>query len=266
MIEHHIDIDNRIITGPTFSQNYPSSIKMGTKILTYFDGVKTKAIPLNLLISQPFVYDHYINNDGTQRDITITFCPFSFTTSVFAGKLELSKFVNKHVLVAQYENKLMSLVDGKLFDDPQKPIQRWECEIKLFKDALMTHPDFLLCTNVKKNKNMVDIDFYQNTEPLFPDIITQTVENIHPKTLIYLISYRRELKNGESVPIYKNSILIGKNANHHKPTGFSMTHNGFQNYLEEMEKKVRERSGFIIPMFLCVAQSYYPKHKIVKLY
>jgi len=65
---------------------------------------------------------------------------------------------------------------------------------------------------------------------------------IHPKTLVYVIAYKSSQTNK-----FKNTIIVGVDANFQNISGFDVNESKFQKYFENNKEKINEKFGYIFP-------------------
>jgi len=260
MEKHNTDVNNkqRILKKLIFEQPN-ENINLNEKILSYYDGVNWKIIPLTLLYSYPIIYDKYMEPNGSIIKISIICCPFSLVSVVFSGRYYVSKYVDKHIIVCKNKKKQkVSLIKGNYYDETIiNPFQKFNCEIKTFKDALYMNQDFLYCANPNIIESIININYYTNDEILF-DVDTIIPDMYKKKKLVYLIQYKSN-KSDKT----KYTIIMSKENDIN--LSYNMIDSQINNYLTIMEKKIINRSGIIIPVFWFIAISIFPNSKIVKL-
>lgn len=259
MEKHKLNIIDKIITPNMFHyDNFSENITLKTKIVTYYNGIKWIVVPLDILLSYPIIHDFYYDAENDKKiSITIAVCPFTLAACAFEGEYRASDYVLNSCLVITNNNTYFPIITGNIGDDNK--IKRWELEIKLFRNAISDHPDLeFLILKSKSNHPVLDKTYYVNDKILYKTVYS--TDTFHPKTLVYLVQYKssKTLKD-------KYTILVGHDASSSEPTGYNLKKSKLYDYIEKIEFKLREKSGFMIPLLWFSYKSFFPNAKIVYL-
>jgi hypothetical protein len=242
--------------------NTVPDIELNEVVIAFNDGINWHAIPLKLSNIFPIIHTKFhdlkFNLTSTQ---SIIVCPYSCFAASFDGELIYDNDVvktdkNNMISITDVDKNKIDLISGTIIgkdDDSKHNIKRFEINVMTFRDMvkLYTNIKFLLPTIKKLPKSITKLSNNVNTNDNFV---------IHPKTLVYIIEYKSSKDNG-----YKNSVLIGSDANYDDITGFNINKNGITKYMNVNDKKIRLRSGFIYPIFWFVAKKLFPDAIVVKL-
>lgn len=262
-MKHGLDMKNRFLSENDYSFETDSNIMMKNEILAYHDGIKWKVIPLDLIKKYPVIHDKYYDDvDDTTYPISISLCPFTLSCSVFYGTYTPSEYIiNSSLILTNAQNDLLPIISGSSTDPNgiTSRVKRWECFIKIFRNAITDCPDcvYMKCSDHKFN-DILDPNYYIDTKLAYP--IPKSPDIIHPKTLVYVLQYK-SLKTKEN----KYTILVGKNATTDYPTGYNTKESGVTDYIDKMDFKLSERSVYMMPILWCAWINFFPYSKIVRL-
>lgn len=264
MIKHNLDIGNRYLTTKDYIFDNTGDILMKDEIFAYHDGLSWKIIPLNLLKKYPVIHDQYYDDiSDTTFPITVALCPFTLVCSVFAGLYIPSEYmISSSLILTNSKGDLLPIISGYSTnpDGETHRVKRWECFIKIFRNAITEYPD---CLYLKKNNDtniqyILDSKYYVNNDLLYSAM--KSPDMVHPKTLVYVLQYR-SLKTGND----KYTIIVGKDATIDFPTGYNVKDSGIMEYIDSMHFKLNERSVFIMPILWFSWINFYPYAKIIRL-
>lgn len=247
-------IEERVLKNPHFSQKLPN-IKLNAPILCYYNGTIWNIVPLENFYKYPLIYDTIseINNNKVKLiDITICFCPLSGIGIIYEGR---------YTLLDCIENNCIVLVDkhGLTFPILDVPTRKWELEVKTLRNAISSHPDCQYMDLIDDIDGIINKSYLKNKDIILNPIKFDT--KIHPKTIVHLIQYKSKIINKG----FKYTVIVGQDTTYHKATGYDVRKNGVAEYLHEMDDKIREKFGFITPMFWFASQIFFPKAKIIFL-
>jgi hypothetical protein len=267
MQEHGFNIAKSVIRKRdySFSKNIPANMELKEKIIVYYDGKNWNVIPLNIFYKYHVIYDKYEDSINGDIKISICVCPFTLSCVVFSGKYFPSKYVNNFCLILTDEGNNLLPIYTKNYLDPDGLLystKRYEIEIKLLRNLISEHPDAQYFTIINeeltKKDTIFDINYYSNMNLLFK--FDNKNLDYHPKTLVYVIQYL-SMENQKE----KFTIIVGKNANKETPKGYNTIKSGFKRYLTEMDYRIKNKIGFIIPIFWFAVENIYKNAKIIKL-
>jgi hypothetical protein len=235
--------ENRFIENPTFSSTPMNHSKLSDHVIIYYTGVKWKIIYIKDLLIYPVIFDKYIEKD-TVSDISVTFCPFSFSGVIYFGKYVPAGYTvdNNIVLVSQNDPMYkFSQLTGKPIDDKYtKSIRRVEMIVMKLQTALINYPDCLYFHNDKKDDKLIN-------KLIIPD----EVKSIKSKTLVY----------GLTSTMTRNVMVLvtGKSTEE----SFDLIESGYKKYLNENMDDIRDMGYFIVPCYWYQWISHYPGSKIM---
>lgn len=264
---HNLNLHNAILIPNNYKilDEPPNNLNLNDIVICYFDGLVYKIIPFNIINSFPLLYDTYFDSHNLSFDITIAVCPFTLASSAFKGKFTPTEFVNNSCLVITNNIVTFPIIDPTKFKknknntDYNKKIKRFQVSIKTLRNAFAEYQDCkYIMVQKNKIKPIINPKYYQNYEIPYNHVHSQN--NIHPKTLVYLIQYKSS-KNHTT----KNTIIIGKNATHNKTTGYNIAESGIHKYFENHEDKIIQKFGYIIPLLWFSWNSFFPNSKIIYL-
>lgn len=271
MNKHNIDLSNRILENPIFATYPPKNLKLSDPVLVYHDGNYWKIIPLALLSKYVCIYD-IITEKNKEKNIvanipvTIAFCPFTFTCAIYEDTYFPSEFVlNSSLILKNKYEGLLPIITGILDQDNKNSlVRRWQCDIKLLRNALSDNPDpkFLLSKNDDRNElSPLFSSSYLIDNSLPFKILDENkkIKTYHPKTLVRLVQYI-STKNGLSY-----SIIVGKKSTSETPTGFDTHKSNFDIYFEQMNSKLVDKLGFVMPIFWFACEPFLDNSKVVNL-
>jgi hypothetical protein len=244
-----------IITDPIYLPYPSTTIQLSDNMIVFNNGNKWKVIPLDIMKQFPLVYDKVydkiIGSDSITTDITISFCPISYTTIIYEGNWTISDIKNNNIVIKNKKtNKTINQHPTTI-----SSIRKWEANIFPLRYVLSDHPD---CEHLhfdlnKTNSPKFNIKNYKYLEQKLTDSITNSV--IDPKTLIYGLIYK-----SSKLPDYKYMALVP--SDHTAKTVISPK---LFKYLDSNEQQIREKGGFIVPCLWFVWISLHPTTKIVKI-
>ncbi|AYV78475.1 MAG: hypothetical protein Edafosvirus14_22 [Edafosvirus sp.] len=272
MNKHDLNIETRFIDNPIFNHDPPADLKLKDKVLIYFNGINWKIIPIDFLLKYPLVYDIITETDSEGKivhniPVTVSFCPLTFVSVVYEGTYTPSEYLLNNCLVIKNKtNELLPIITGMKQSNPETSdkihVRRWEADIKLFRNALSDYPDAqYLVTSGHTNNNapIVDNEYINNNEIMYDNITNNIASCFHPKTLVYLIEYKSQQNKN------KYTIIVGKDANTKNVSGYDTAKSGLTPYLENIEGNLRDKVGFILPVFWYAWKPFYNDAKIICL-
>lgn len=231
---------------------FPYPRETNTNILTYIvvfnNGKKWNIIPLDFLKKNPIIYDkiyeHGIKDRMKQQenvatiDISITYCPYTFTLSIFEGKYKIyNKRANDNIILQSIDNKniILEQLTGRSYNiktRQRKTVRRWECYVLTMRESLLYFRDpsyFINTTNKTKSVNV----------------------NIKKLTPIYAIIY-----DSKTLPI----AIINKDDKFNIIKYKTLTM-----YIKEKHSNLVKNLGLVVYTTLETLSKFYKKYDIVKL-
>ena len=250
---HNYNLEDKIITNDKykFTRNPPAKYELRDKVLCYFDGYDRKIIPLSVALAFPIIYDSFFDNDKLS-DLTIAICPFTLAVAAFSGKFQATKKVENSCLIITNGEKAFSIINS--FD---QGVRKFQVDIKILRNVFSEYPDcrYMNLLDTITIKPIVDLDYYTNGRMLFKHIYQN---QLHPKTLVYLILYKSS-KDQKT----KSTIIVGRDANPNKDSGYDMVKSGIQDYLLTYNEKIIQKFGSVIPVLWFAWKSFFPNSKII---
>jgi hypothetical protein len=249
-------------TNYIFSQEFPK-IKLMDPVVSYYNGINWKIIPLDILLSYPVIHDKYtrvIDENQHVIDITLVLCPFTLATCAFEGKFYPTEYVHNSSLVIKNDlNDHVSIISSEIIDgNKERTFKRFEAEIFLFRNAISDHPDALYLKTIGAPLDTIlPGKYYTDNSLIFEP---SYLPKFHPKTLVYLLQYKSS-KTGN----YKYTVIVGKNASKKEISGYNNHDAGYYKYITESQNKITEKNGFIIPMLWFAWKLFFPNAKVIHL-
>lgn len=266
MQKYNKSFSNRILNQSMYKFSSKSNLLLKDKIVAYNNGINWRIVPLDIFLRYPVLHDKYFENDkNIGIPITIAVCPFTLASCVFEGTYYPSEYLlHSSLVLTDIESNLLPIITGHSINpngDSNK-IKRWECKIKIFRNAISDYPDCqFINININLEKSILEDDYYYNNIIEFPNKRNFIDEsNIHPKTLVHILQYKSSKTLSQ-----KNVIIVGSDANPTIPTGFDVRKSGLLDYIKIMEFKLKEKSSFMIPILWFSYKNFYPNAKIIQL-
>ena len=233
------------------SENY----ELEDNVLVYFDGQNWKIIRIVDLLQYPIVHDIYYDGDsGESNDISITFCPFSFSGIVYFGKYFLTGLIkNNNIIIKKNDSNFnIQQLSGKCIDKclERNDVFKNETIILKLRTALESYPDGKYFNNLQKIETLVDLS-YIDRKNIHKD---KSINNhYHPKKLVYgIIS---SMDNKKYVVVLKGD----------KNKSFDFIESGYSNFFEKNQKKFRDKGVFIVPVFWFSWIKMFPNSKVIEI-
>jgi hypothetical protein len=261
MENHNLDLTNRILNRNNFDlkldtdSDYNLELKLRDKIVAYFNGKNWCVVPLSLFLKYPILYDYYYENNE-KKDITVVVCPFTLVACSFEAKLYPTEFTKHGILVLKdIHDNYINLID---FNSTDKTVyKKREVELKVYRNVITQYNDpfFLIL-----NKNFI-------AKPKL-DIIRVNNKNlsktqIYPLSLVHLLIYKSKNTDNHDD---KFTVIIGHNIKKTKVTGFNYQKTFINEYIEEHEQEIFDRSGFIYPILYSAVANLMQHIKIKFVY
>ncbi len=253
-------LSSRVLTPNNYSFTHqPSSdLSLSDLMVCYSDSYNIKAVSLDIMKRYPILHDI------SQKKFSLIVCPYTLMTVSYEylPKKNQNDKLDNNIIISNFENNTLTLsYSTKLFNMYQEHsnsrlfLLRHDVQIKTLKNVFTDHihASYLHLTH----------DFYKTIQrPILNDItdLNDLTKNklIHPKTLIYVITYI-SLTN-----IEKSTIIVGFDANSQKITGFN-SNSKFKKYFEKNKEKIKEKLGYITPMYWSASQQFYKKSPVIFL-
>lgn len=263
MQKHNLNLVERILNENNYEYINKSELSLKDNIVSYYNGLNWRIVPLDIFLRYPVIHDRYYEEEDTNGEIlTIALCPFTLACCAFLGKYIPSEYLlNSSLVLTDEQNNLLPIISGYSTnpDNESTKIKRWECFIKIFRNAISDYPD---CQYISLKRELlppiINLNYYRNEDIIYP--INLPNNNIHPKTLIYVVQYKSSKTLND-----KYSIIIGHDANESEPTGYNMKESGLMKYIDLMKFKFSEKSAFMIPQLWFSWFAFYPNAKLIQL-
>lgn len=233
---NHMNIPpNYIIENPKYYHMPPKFVKMDHVVGVYNNGSAWRIIPMDILKSYPIVYDKIDNMDAS-----VTFCPFTFAMVIYKNHYVLDGTLHNHNIVLKNNKRKLIQATGKFLDGSFE-LYKWEFKLMTLRNAMIYYPDSVYLNHELSNKQF-----------------TLKMPLDYPKKVIHGIHYHTNTT--KNISDKKQLAIVGK-----EKYPFDIEQNGTHNYLNKMDEQIREKGGFITPMYLYFWQKLYPETKIINL-
>lgn len=243
---------------PAFVHQPPSNMSLTDMIIVYTDNLNIKIVPLEIMKMYPIIHDNYLDDHGKTIPITITFCPYSYATICYFGKLKLTgEIYNGNVVLTDddtsVKNKIIQLsgkeykngvLTNEIFRRKDVKIMTLRNAISIYQDSIYLNTDKLDKINIKYDDDLPLLN-YINKQPLKTD-----------KTIVYGVEYISSKDNSER----KQSVIVGQNLEH-----YDYKSNGYHKYILKMNEEIKNKQAILIPCFRYVWYAFFPKAKIINL-
>ena len=227
-----------------FVSEVPSDLSLSDNVICYTDGIDIKIVPLDIMKKYPILYDMYNN----KNPISIIVCPFTLSSCIFEGHLNLTNHVENSSIVLEFNSEKFNIVNGS------PTVKRYQVQIKTLRNAFTDHIHAKYFrpkkTNINKISNIVN-DTYYSQNNLNSHVF-------HDKTLVYLILYESSQTHNT-----KCTVIVGSNASKNHPTGYNIHESKVAEYLENNEEKIHEKLGFIMPILWFAYKPFFNDAKII---
>lgn len=263
-MEEDTEMKYRVNDNSEFMPFPPKYMKLQDHVLIYYNGSKWNVIKLEDLLQYPIIYDKYtdnLKNDKIVNDVTISFCPFSFSGVIYFGKwIPTGKIVNNNIVLRQQDNENIEIyqLSGKLLDDINTgkiTIRKIEVIMMKLQTVLSNYPDCLYFHNNNTKSQLVNDQYITNKKIMYSHknkLNNKKIDLYHPKLLVYgiLRSINKETR-----------VLVTTKKN----DSFDFSKSGYKKYLNEHIEDIREEGGFIIPCFWFSWITKYPDSEIIQV-
>lgn len=237
-------------------------LKLNSIVLVYNDGASYKCMDIKILFDYNIIYDKFY--EGSEyHDISITFCPYSFTARIYFGKFKKSKNIhNGNIVLLDCENTEVSQFLGKPIDEADMTYYRKkDVIITTYRNALTLFPDFLYILPINKSTDTNDNSKQDYLKPKDCDIRHDTsidYKKVLPDTFIYGVEYLSK-KTGKK----KYTAVISKYSSPVFEDNFNYRDTGYYMYFTKFLKKIVRRSAIITPCLWYVWVYHYPNTSTV---
>ena len=207
----------------------------------YKDGRNKKAVPMILNYAFCFHDKYYEKDTSNTYDITYSASPDSGCNIIYFGlyDIDLDKS-NKQDMFLKNSSITFNQMTGEIISkNTHENIRRHNIKMYALRELLSKYPDCLFIKIVNKHKLSGELKITKNLE-----------YNYH--TLVYGLIYRS--KKG----YFKYSVLVHKNSN------YDISKSKYTYYLKSMSKKIKMKSGYLVPCFFGGWVSRYPDSRIVR--
>lgn len=229
-----------------------NKLKLKDMAICFYNGISNVCIGLKTLMNNIIIHDYYyydtdtITSEGNERqkkeDITIIFCPYSYTIVIYYGNFVLTNIVNNNNIVIMNldTNKLIQHISGSIIDKDETG-----CYVRKISVRVMTIKQILI--------NYIDSKFLQinDANEINNNVIQNKCDNIN---FSYGIEYIT--KGTTQCKDIKHTILISKN---------DYDYDDYKKYFKKYEEKLIEKGAILIPCDNKIWQSLYPNTKIINL-
>lgn len=255
-------IKKQKIKNYTFKSYDYNDTKLDDNVILYNCGNLWRTIPLNIMLSFPIIHDIYLYGDE-KYDITVVVCPITLQTVMFKGKFFFYDYEkNKMILTNDKKTKYIPIDSNKKNDENfvMEENKRIEVKILTLKNAILYINDLtFIKIKIKKNANfIINDEYYFNTKDMYGNEITYN--SVHPKTLVYVVSFESHTKNQN-----KFVILIGNDYSNNEISGYDVTKSKLNEHLIKHRSKIIKKNGFITPMLWYIAKELYKNAKLIYL-
>lgn len=258
-----MNVEDRYINNPEY-KNRSLNIDLSEPVVIYNDGKKWKCVQVKTLLCYPIIHDIYFDNETVKQkdmlNISLTFCPFTYTPIVYEGTYQMTGEVyQNNIIIRDMENptRVLLQIDGiAISPNGDEMVRKWEAKVMRYRDAITYHPDSLfLPTSFSEDKLLVPLDYFHTSTIIYP--LEKRAKVYHPKTLVYGIEYYNKGK-------LDYSVVVGKDAGK-EPSGIDINKSGVYDYLSEHLDGLIEKTAVIIPCFWFAWIAIHPETKVVEL-
>ena len=248
----------RIIKYPDFTQFSPTYLDIDDLVLVFNNGKKWKVIALSDMCQYPVIYDKYYENGKTDKNISITFCPFSYSSVVYFDEWIPLKETYKNNIILQYKkNKKIKIhqLSGKFIESSDISetdtivLRKNEIVIMKIKNVLKNYPDCLYFNNGKIIESIIPKNYLKTDTFIYP-LASKLDTRFSPKKLVYGV-----LNSSNDIP----SVIASKN------NEIDFDESGYQDYFETHIKDIKDNGGFIVPCLWFSWMEHYPDSMVVEI-
>ena len=252
-------MDNILQLNDYIITNNVPDIKINDKVIAFNNGINWVAVSLKVIRTYPIIYITFSDTKNSKiSEMSLITCPYSCFSAVFDKNLLYKNNKLTHdkygvIEITDKKNNDINLIEGYIKKN-SKNIKRYEVNIMTLRDMMTLYPNIKFLVTKKENKKNVPADIHSLKLKHDIDYL------VHPQTLVYVIEYKSSKING-----YKRTAIIGSDASTSKYSGFSINNNGITKYMNNNDTTIRQKSGFIYPIFWFAVIKMYPNINVIRL-
>lgn len=252
--------DYHIIVNRTYR-----SFNIDSKVVCFYNGIDWNVVLLEDMSAYPVLYfDFWSEKDNVTYENSLVVCPLTMRSMIYKGKIRITDVINDRLYLLNTDTDdefFMELPYTGHFDAEGKVkkikshVKRFEVKILVLRDAFMflIDPKFIV-VNVRERslirESYINDRFTYNGYPIY------TV--FHPKTLVHVVQYySRKTEN------YKYLVLIGKDIDKDRATGYSFKTSGIWSFIEQHREEFIEKRAYIYPMFWFMVDRLYKDAQLI---
>lgn len=256
----NLKINSLDINDFVYTSKDNNNLQLSDNVVLYNDGNLWKIIPLKIMFIYPIIYDQYAYSDE-KYDVSIIVCPITLRSVMFKGKFKFYKYEDYRMIIQNSDDIMPIDLNYKISKNfIVQENKRIEVKILTLRSAITYAPDahFINIKKSKINENeiVLNCDYYSNNLDIYGNEIKK--DNIHPKTLVYIVYYK-----SHSTKKYKIAILIGNDYSDKNISGYDVIKSKINEYLIKNRSNIIKKNGYIMPMLWYMAKEIYKKRKII---
>ena len=249
-LEKTVKIDKSDIFEPLnkclFKKNPSEVYNLDTLILLYNNGVKWRAIHIDIMKKYRVLYDTYHVSNDMSFKVSITYCPYSNSAVMYPGEFAATGYLhNGNTILVNDSEEYLSQIDGlKYIKEDNVYLQKWEVHIMSLRYCFGHYQDVDFFISDEKNKH--------NKEYL-----SAIDKNDKDKKYV-------DINNGCGILYYsiKNKDLILKTS---LITSKSNNLANINKYISESHSDLGVKNAFIIYCKPLVFARFYPDSKVIRV-
>jgi hypothetical protein len=242
----------------------PDSLSLHDPVLVYNDGSKHKIVSLDVLHFYSLIYDKYLDDTDALSDITVAFCPYTCTASIYFGRYSVSdERYHGGTVLKDEQGELVVQIFGKGYSKDTDSltdgcIRRVGATIMLLLNAISMFPD---CQYLHIDPSSLT-GFTKPIAQKGDKYNTKYNTKYNRNTLVYVITY---VSSDCLVDDDKNVVIVGKYASKKLKFNYDFKLNGFAKYFNSMHDKIQTKLAIITPCYWSAVNNFYKDAKIIKL-
>ncbi len=266
MIDILSKIKNKILTKDDYEIIVDSyqHFDISDKVVCFYNGRIWTIIKLDNMLAYPILYfDYWSSSDQITYENTLLICPITMRAMIYKGKIIINDIDKDRLILKNSESNeeyymdapYTYKVDGENETKGRSHVKRHEVKLVTLRDTFifLTDPVYII---PKHHKELVlSKEYYENR---FTYDALPIYTAYHPKTIVYMVQYYSDAIKG-----YKYTVILGKDINKDKLTGFSYKQSGIWEYLNIYRERFAEKKAFIYPIFWFMVDKLYEDVKIV---
>jgi hypothetical protein len=263
------EITNRFLTIDDYmiiAEPEPT-IGLMDRMICLYNGMDWLLIRLDHMLSYPVIDLNYMSQTSDRIYLnTLVCCPITLRCVIFKGQCRVDGIRNNILYIKHLESGDIQPIDQPFSNikDQGTHILRRTVKIITLREiyGMINDPHFIklnqsIIEKSEKNTKLVPIDYLESKKTIDDEIIYQT---FHPKTLVHIVQYYSDKKKE-----YHHTVLVGRDIDKNKVTGYSYVKTGLNNYLIYHNESFEEKKAFLFPMLWYMVNKIYPAVKLVNI-